>query len=73
MRYKARTSSRATDRLATLTLTTIALLCLAVALPAGAETGKFAGIRGTLRTLGTAEPKAGVNDNQYDIDYWIEK
>ena len=36
-------------------------------------TGKFAGIKGILRTLGTAEPKAGVNDNQYDIDYWMEK
>jgi hypothetical protein len=32
-------------------------------------TGKLAGIQGTVRTLGTAEPKAGVNENQTDIEY----
>jgi hypothetical protein len=36
-------------------------------------TGKLAGIKGIVRTNGTAEPKAGVNDNQYDFEYWIEK
>jgi hypothetical protein len=36
-------------------------------------TGKFAGIRGLLRTTGSAEPKVGVNDNQYDIEYWMDK
>jgi hypothetical protein len=36
-------------------------------------TGKFAGIKGLFRTTGTAEPRVGVNDNQYDIEYWMEK
>jgi hypothetical protein len=36
-------------------------------------TGKLARIRGIVRTLGAAEPKAGVNDNQYDFEYWMEK
>jgi hypothetical protein len=36
-------------------------------------TGKFAGMKGIVRTLGTSEPKAGVTDNQYDFEYWIEK
>jgi hypothetical protein len=36
-------------------------------------TGKVAGIQGTVRTLGTSEPKAGVNDNQTDIEYWMAK
>ena len=36
-------------------------------------TGKLAGIQGIIRTTGTAEPKAGVNDNQTDIEYWFQK
>jgi hypothetical protein len=36
-------------------------------------TGKLAGIQGTVRTRGTAEPKAGVNENQTDIEYWMAK
>ncbi len=36
-------------------------------------TGKLAGIRGIVRTSGTAEPKAGINETQTDIDYSIEK
>jgi hypothetical protein len=36
-------------------------------------TGKLAGIQGIIRTSGTAEPKAGVNENQTEIDYSIEK
>jgi hypothetical protein len=36
-------------------------------------TGKFVGIQGTVRTMGTAQPTAGVNENQTDIDYWIAK
>jgi hypothetical protein len=36
-------------------------------------TGKLLGIRGIVRSSGTAEPKAGVNENQTDIEYWIEK
>ena len=36
-------------------------------------TGKLTGIQGTLRTRGTAEPKAGVNENQTDIEYWFNK
>ena len=36
-------------------------------------TGKFIGIQGITRTSGTAEPKAGVNEVQTEIEYWIEK
>jgi hypothetical protein len=36
-------------------------------------TGKLAGIQGTLRTTGTAQPTAGVNENQTDIEYWFQK
>jgi hypothetical protein len=36
-------------------------------------TGKMAGIQGVIRTTGTAEPKAGVNENQTDIEYWFQK
>jgi hypothetical protein len=36
-------------------------------------TGKLAGIQGIIRTTGTAEPKAGVNDNQTEIEYWFQK
>jgi hypothetical protein len=36
-------------------------------------TGKLTGIQGIVRSAGTAEPKAGVNDATTDIDYWIGK
>jgi hypothetical protein len=36
-------------------------------------TGKMAGIHGIVRSTGTAEPKAGVNDNQTEIEYTIDK
>jgi hypothetical protein len=36
-------------------------------------TGKFAGIRGVVRNVATTDPKAGVYDGQYDIEYWMEK
>jgi hypothetical protein len=36
-------------------------------------TGKLAGIQGTLRTTGNAQPTAGVNENQTDIEYWFAK
>jgi hypothetical protein len=36
-------------------------------------TGKVAGIQGIVRSTGTAEPKAGLNDNTTDIDYSIGK
>jgi hypothetical protein len=36
-------------------------------------TGKFAGIRGMIRSAGTADPKAGFSETQYDIEYWMEK
>ena len=36
-------------------------------------TGKLAGIQGIVRSSGTAEPKAGLNDNSTDIDYSIGK
>jgi hypothetical protein len=34
-------------------------------------TGKLIGIHGIVRTSGTAEPKAGINETQTDIDYSI--
>ena len=36
-------------------------------------TGKFAGMRGIVRSLTTADPKAGFNDGQSEIEYWVEK
>jgi hypothetical protein len=39
--------------------------------PITGGTGKLAGIHGTVRTSGTAEPKAGINETQTDIEYSI--
>jgi hypothetical protein len=36
-------------------------------------TGKLAGIKGILQSVTQADPKAGFNENQTTIDYWIEK
>jgi hypothetical protein len=36
-------------------------------------TGKFAGIRGLVRQVVTIDPKAGFNQSQCDIEYWMEK
>jgi hypothetical protein len=36
-------------------------------------TGKLAGIQGIVRTTGSAEPKAGVNETQAEIEYSIGK
>jgi hypothetical protein len=36
-------------------------------------TGKLVGIQGITRATGTAEPKAGINENRTEIEYWIEK
>jgi hypothetical protein len=36
-------------------------------------TGKLAGIQGIVRTSGSADPKAGVNEVQADIEYSIGK
>jgi hypothetical protein len=36
-------------------------------------TGKLAGLQGLVRSTGSAEPKAGVNENQTDIEYWFAK
>jgi hypothetical protein len=36
-------------------------------------TGKFSGIRGVVRAVNAADPKAGFNENQTDIEYWMEK
>ncbi|HWN49034.1 MAG TPA: hypothetical protein VNO18_04275 [Xanthobacteraceae bacterium] len=41
--------------------------------PITGGTGKFGGIRGVLRYAGTADPKAGFSEGQWDIEYWIEK
>jgi len=36
-------------------------------------TGKLSGITGTVQSVTQADPKAGFNENQTDIDYSIEK
>jgi hypothetical protein len=36
-------------------------------------TGKLSGIQGVIRTSGSAQPTAGVNENQTDIEYWLAK
>jgi hypothetical protein len=36
-------------------------------------TGKLVGIRGMIRASGAADPKAGFNETQAEIEYWIEK
>jgi hypothetical protein len=35
-------------------------------------TGKFRGIRGTVKSLAVADIKAGVNEVQSEVEYWIE-
>lgn len=34
-------------------------------------TGKLVGIQGMIRSTGTAEPKAGLVETQYEIEYWL--
>jgi hypothetical protein len=41
--------------------------------PITGGTGKFGGIRGVVRSLTSADPKAGFNETQTDIEYWMEK
>jgi hypothetical protein len=41
--------------------------------PITGGTGKFAGIRGVIRATGTADPKAGFNETQWDLEYSMEK
>lgn len=36
-------------------------------------TGKLAGVQGIVRTTGSAEPKAGVNETQVEIEYSMGK
>jgi hypothetical protein len=36
-------------------------------------TGKFAGIQGVIRSKGASEPKAGINENATEIEYWFAK
>ena len=36
-------------------------------------TGKFVGIQGMTRSTGLSDPKAGVNANQTEIEYWFAK
>jgi hypothetical protein len=36
-------------------------------------TGKFLGIRGTIRFSAVFDPKTGMNENQFDGEYWMEK
>lgn len=42
-----------------------------VAGPITGGTGKFAGIRGTMRNASQFDPKTGANDSRFDIEYWI--
>jgi hypothetical protein len=41
--------------------------------PITGGTGKLAGIQGTVRSTGTAEPAAGINDNRTEIEYAMVK
>jgi hypothetical protein len=41
--------------------------------PITGGTGKLSGIKGTVQSITHAEPKAGVNESQTDIDYSIER
>jgi hypothetical protein len=41
--------------------------------PITGGTGKFAGIRGVDRTVVAFDPKAGFNETQAEIEYWMEK
>lgn len=43
-----------------------------VAGPITGGTGKFAGIRGTMRNASQFDPKTGSNDSRFDIEYWIQ-
>jgi hypothetical protein len=36
-------------------------------------TGSLVGMRGMIRASGAADPKAGFNETQSEIEYWIEK
>jgi hypothetical protein len=36
-------------------------------------TGKFRNIRGSTKTLSISDIKAGFNEAQYEIEYWVEK
>jgi hypothetical protein len=36
-------------------------------------TGAFAGLQGVVRSSTTADPKAGINEGQSEIEYWIAK
>lgn len=36
-------------------------------------TGKFVGMQGVVRATGAANPKAGVNETQSEIEYWFAK
>jgi hypothetical protein len=36
-------------------------------------TAKLAGIQGISRTVTSADPKAGVNETQVEIEYWLAK
>jgi hypothetical protein len=48
----------------------LAVTCVS---PITGGTGKFAGIRGVTRSAVAADPKAGFNENQAELEYWIEK
>ena len=41
--------------------------------PITGGTGKFAGIRGVIHSVNAFDPKAGVNENQAEIEYWMGK
>jgi hypothetical protein len=48
-------------------------LTVAAAGPITGGTGKFAGIHGILRSVTKADPKAGFNEIDSTLEYWIDK
>jgi hypothetical protein len=43
-----------------------------VAGPITGGTGKFVGIRGTMRNASQFDPRSGSNDSRFDLEYWIQ-
>ena len=41
--------------------------------PITGGTRKLAGIQGTVRTVTSADPKAGFNETQFEMDYWLTR
>ena len=41
--------------------------------PITGGTGKFMSVRGTFRNQSSFDPKTGVNQSRFDVEYWMEK